>query len=1245
MKEERKMIDKKRDLDNIANFRALQVKLASPEEIKSWSHGEITKSETINYRTLRPEKDGLFCERIFGPTHDWECSCGKYKHRRYEGVICDKCGVEVTRSRVRRERMGHIELAAPCVHVWYFKGSVSPLSILLGVSNKYLKQVIYFSNYLVISVDNKKRSKILSKLGRDKKVELEKLIIKKKKQVKKIKNEAKEKEKNLMEEIKDEETRQLAIAEQRLKVKREIRKLDSSREKQEKTVEKLFDFLEKKVKSLGFADFINEKEYFTLCDYEADSFIEVNMGAEAVLQAVKKMDLKKTLKELRQAVAKSGSKTKRRKFYQRIKLIADVLAAKVDPNWMILRILPVIPPDLRPMVQLGGGKFATSDLNDLYRRVINRNNRLRNLIDIGAPEIILRNEKRMLQEGIDNLIDVSQIKRRRSYSFKTLRSLSEMLKGKKGRFRQNLLGKRVDYSGRSVIIVGPNLNLNQCGLPKEIALEIFRPYILHEIILQEIAPNIRSAKEVLDQRPPEVYNILEKVVKDKVILLNRAPTLHKLSIQAFYPILIDGKAIQLHPCVCSGFNADFDGDQMAIHLPLSEEAQNEAKATMTPKNNLLKPADGSLAMLPSRKEMALGVYYLTCEDDSLKKYQGVFDEDEAILLYQNNLISLRQPIDVLVDDKIRETTTGRIIFNRLLPNVIDYVNENVDSPLLKNIFARLLKEEKREVVVALIDKIKNIGFWAGNLSGLSFSISDNLLYADKGKVIAKAEKRVLKVEESYNQGLITEDEKIRLTQQVWIETTEDLADKTWRLFKKDSPVRMIIDAKVSRASRDQVKQLSAMRGLLVDPLGNIVPMPTKSNFREGLSVFEYVTSSRGSRKGLTDTALKTADAGYLTRRLVDAAHDVIVREENCGTSKGLEMKREGIRAEKFDKRILGRYLADTVKVGRKIIAKRNTLVDQNLVDLFAKKGINSVIVRSPLTCNSLYGVCSKCYGWDFSTLETVKLGTPVGVLAAQSIGEPGTQLTLKTKHRGGIIGVDVTQGLPRIEELFEVRMPKAISPIAEISGKASVKKDEKGCTIEIINKEERRTYRVLDFLSPQIKDGQKVLKGERLASGALEINSVLKIRGKQAAQKYLLSEIQAVYESQGVPINDRHLEIMIRKMSEKVEISSIGDSDFAVDNYVDWEVFRRKNKVLHQDNKKTARGKRVILGITRVALNTESWLSAASFQNTTRILTYSSLAGKIDSLIGLKENVIIGRLVPTSAERAKIDEKNLNVFP
>jgi len=614
-----------------------------------------------------------------------------------------------------------------------------------------------------------------------------------------------------------------------------------------------------------------------------------------------------------------------------------------------------------------------------------------------------------------------------------------------------------------------------------------------------------------------------------------------------------------------------------------------------------------------------------------------------MLLYQNNLISLRQPIDVLIGGEVKETTTGRIIFNRLLPDAVDYVNKNVDSSLLKEIFAYLLKNESREIVVALIDKIKNIGFWAGNLSGLSFSISDNLLYADKDKVIAKAEKKVLEVEESYNKGLITEDEKERLTQQIWIETTEDLADKTWQLFKKDSPVRMIIDAKVSRASRDQVKQLSAMRGLLVDPLGNIVPMPTKSNFREGLSVFEYVTSSRGSRKGLTDTALKTADAGYLTRRLVDAAHDVIVREEDCGTSKGLKIEREGSRADKFDKRILGRYLSDTVKVGKKIIAKRNTLIDQSLVDLFAEKGVNVVMVRSPLTCNSLYGVCSKCYGWDFSTQEKVEIGTPVGVLAAQSIGEPGTQLTLRTKHAGGVIASDVTQGLPRIEELFEIRTPKAISPIAEISGKVTVKEDKDGHIIEIRNKEEIRTYRVLDFLSPQVKDGQEVIKGDRLASGALEINSILKIRGKQAAQEYLLSEIQAVYESQGVPINDRHWEVMIRKMSEKVKIFTIGDSDFAVDSYVDWEIFRRKNKVLRQDNKRTARGKRVILGITRVALNTESWLSAASFQNTTRILTYSSLAGKIDNLIGLKENVIIGRLVPTTVERVKIDEENLNV--
>jgi len=872
--------------------------------------------------------------------------------------------------------------------------------------------------------------------------------------------------------------------------------------------------------------------------------------------------------------------------------------------------------------------------------VINRNNRLKNLIEIGAPEIILRNEKRMLQEAVDNLIDDSQIRHQRQIDH-PLRSLSEMLRGKKGRFRQNLLGKRVDYSGRSVIVVGPKLSLNQCGLPKGIALEIFKPYVLRQMILNDLAPNIHSANTILEKRPLEVFDILEKVVADHLVLLNRAPTLHKLSIQAFYPVLVDGLAIQLHPCVCSGFNADFDGDQMAVHLPISADAQKEAKDFMTPLSNLLKPADGSPIAVPTSKEMALGIYYLTSPDSKLPRKESVLGQDEAMLAYQEGKIELRQLINVMIEGKVLETTVGRIIFNQALPPLIKFINDNIDSKSLKSILASLWGKEENKLIIEAIDKIKDLGFWAGTVSGLSFGIADNIMHPQKDKIIRVAEERVLGVERSFNQGQVTAEEKQRLVQQIWIDTTEELADKTWQLFDITSPVRLIIDAKVGRASRNQVKQLSAMRGLLVDPLGKIVLLPTKSNFREGLAVFEYVTSARGSRKGLTDTALKTSDAGYLTRRLVDTAHDMIIREEDCGTKEGIEIKREGSRADKFAIRVLGRVLAADVRLGRKIILRRGEIIDEEKLSLIEKNKIDTVLVRSPLTCKAPYGVCAQCYGWDFSNRKMVEVGTPVGILAAQSIGEPGTQLTLRTKHMGGIIGIDVTQGLPRVEELFEVRMPKSLVPIAEIDGRINIKEKNGGYLIEIRREKERREYYVPLVNTPMVTNGEKVLAGTPLASGSLNVRDVLAIRGIRAAQRYLLDSMQGVYEFQGVSINDRHFEVIIRKMSDKVMIEFSGDAHFMIGNFVDLLKFRSVNRKIRARGGKPARGKRVILGITQSALHTESWLSAASFQETVSILREASLQGKVDNLLGLKENIIIGRLIPTSKERVVVDEKNL----
>jgi len=1231
------------DSEPINDFKALQVRLASPEEILSWSHGEVLKSETINYRTFKPEKDGLFCERIFGPTRDWECYCGKYKRRRYEGVICDKCGVEVTRSRVRRERMGHISLAAPCAHVWYFKGSASPLSILLGVSNKYLQGVIYFTHYLVISVDEKERGKVLANLGREEKEEREKLELKKKQLLKKIKDEAREEEERVKKRIKSGEARDLALREGELQLKRKIQQAILEKEKQEETLKSFYQSLVLKVKKIGFGSFISGNEMATFAQHGADSFFEAKMGSEAVLEAVGKINLSKELARLRRRVGLTESEAKRKKLYQRIALLTNLLESGVDPSWMILEVLPVLPPDLRPMVQLSGGKFASSDLNDLYRRVLNRNNRLKSLMEIGAPEIILRNEKRMLQEAVDNLIDASQIKRPRASKRTQLRSLSESLRGKKGRFRQNLLGKRVDYSGRSVIVVGPKLNLNQCGLPKEMALEIFKPYLLHQMILEGIAPNIRSAKATLDRRPPEVYEILNEIIKDKVVVLNRAPTLHKLSLQAFYPVLVDGLAIQLHPCVCSGFNADFDGDQMAVHLPLSQQAQEEAKNFMLPQKNLLKPADGAPVSVPTSKEMALGIYYLTTINSNLPQREEIMSEEEAFLAYQAGKINLRQKINFFYEGKVLETTVGRIIFNQILPSEFRFVNEAVDSKVLKSLLSKILFKVEEGKMVEIIDAVKTLGFWAGTLSGLSFGIADNVIHPEKEKIIKAAEQRVLEIERSFNQGLITANERRELTQNIWIETTDELADKTWELFPPDSSVRLIIDAKVGRASRDNVKQLSAMRGLSVDPLGRIVPLPTKSNFREGLAVFEYVTSARGSRKGLTDTALKTADAGYLTRRLVDAAHDMIVRQEDCGTKKGIEIKREGARAEKFAERLLGRFLAADLKAGGKTLFKKGELLDDDKVDLIVKEEkITSVLVRSPLTCKTHYGVCQRCYGWNFANKKLVEIGTPVGILAAQSIGEPGTQLTLKTKHSGGVLGVDVTQGLPRVEELFEIRLPKSLAPLAEIDGEVRIREESGGgMVVEIRGKEEKREYFVPPTNQLLVHDKEKVLAGTQLAAGALDVEEVLKIRGLRAAQEYLLDSIQGVYESQNISINDRHFEVIIRRMSDKVEIVNAGDTKFIVGSFVDLLRFRKVNEKAKERKIKPAQGKRLILGLTKVALYTDSWLSAASFQETVNVLTQASLEGRVDNLVGMKENVIIGRLIPVSPEQVVLEEDQL----
>ena len=1219
-------------MSKLTDFSTLQIKLASPEVIKSWSHGEVLKPETINYRTLKPEKDGLFCERIFGPTKDWECYCGKYKRIRYRGIICDKCGVEVTQSRVRRERMGHINLACPVAHIWFFKGAPSHLSLILNISPRNLAGVIYFAKYLVIAIDKDLKKSTLSSLDRQFTDKIKELDNQLKLDIKAAETTNAQAVKDIKTKIKTKEQAELAINEASLKTKRAIASLREILVNEKETAKEIFATVKDLVKRIYPHTVLSEEEYLKLVEYNAVDFMTVGMGAEALLELIKKIDFEKLTVQYRQDV-QTYSGQRQIKAIKCLRILESFHKVAIDPSWMVIMVLPVIPPDLRPMVQLSGGHFASSDINDLYRRVINRNNRLKHLMNLGAPEIILRNEKRMLQEAVDTLIDSSQARATRRRGVKELRSLADMLRGKQGRFRQNLLGKRVDYSGRSVIVVGPELNLNQAGIPKQMALEIFKPYVLKELINQGLAPNVKSAKNVLDRRPPEVFDILEGIIKDHPILLNRAPTLHKLGIQAFFPVLVEGNAIHLHPCVCAGYNADFDGDQMAVHVPLSKDAIKESIEFMMPKNNLLKPADGSPVTLPNR-DMALGIYYFTSIDTSLEVSNTVFaSQEEAILAHQSKSIQPRQPIQVRIDHKIIDTTVGRLLFNQALPENLRFINEPVKASDIKALIKKAIALCSPDDMVKLIDDLKDFGFTAVTLSGLSVSVSDCRIIPEKDSLIEAANNKAALIEENYKNGLITREEKRRLSNQLWMETTDTIAAKTWNNFDSENAIKLIIESGGTRASKDQVKQLAAMRGLVIDPLGKIVELPTKSNFREGLSIFEYVTSSRGSRKGLTDSAIKTADAGYLTRRLIDVAHDMIIRLEDCQTKDGLTIKNNGKRSQQFTTRITSRYLAkDVLKPKtKKILVKKNTLINEDIAEAIAKAKVQSVVVRSPLSCQAKYGICSKCYGWDFSTKKEVTIGAPVGVIAAQSIGEPGTQLTMRVRHFGGIVISDVTQGLPRVEELFEIRNPKIIAPLAESAGKVSLKDTPRGYEITVADK----TYLIPLTSTLRVKNNQLVGAGEQLASGSVSIKDLLKTRGMRASQEYLIEEIQAVYESQGIPIHDKHFEVIIRKMSDKVQVETIGDTELLIGEFVEKTRLEEENTQAKANKSLEATVREVVLGVTRSSLHTESWLSAASFQNTSSVLTNAAARGKIDKLLGLKENVIIGRLIPTSEERAR----------
>lgn len=1225
-------------INEIRDFQALRIVLASSGDVLSWSHGEVTKPETINYRTFKPEKDGLFDEKIFGPTKDWECYCGKYKRIRYRGVICDKCGVEVTQSKVRRERMGHIKLAAPVSHVWFFKGTPSKLSQLLDITPRYLEAVVYFANYLVTAVDEEKRKKTLADLDESFKKDAEKIKDGYKKKTGEIDKNLKDGIRKLA--IKNKEQKELIIEELQLKIKARKANLKDEEEADLADLAELQKTAKEKVKLIKKLSVIAEDEYHKLADYAAADFMKVGMGAEAIMEVLKELDLNKLSGQLREDVQNSTGQ-KQIKATKRLRVVEGFRAAKIKQEWMILNELPVIPPDLRPMVQLSGGRFATSDLNDLYRRVINRNNRLKRLSDLGAPEIILRNEKRMLQEAVDALIDSSQRPTPTRAGAQVLRSLSDMLKGKQGRFRQNLLGKRVDYSGRSVIVVAPSVKLNECLVPKEMALELFKPYVLRELIFQGYAPNVKSAKHVFERRGTEVWDILESITKNHPVLLNRAPTLHRLGIQAFYPVLTEGNAIGIHPSVCAGYGADFDGDQMAIHVPLSQASQEEAVSVMMSTNNLLRPADGEPIMTPNR-DVFLGLYYLTGLDEEESEKLRFYEENEAIKVYQLGHLKLKEKIKIAWRDQVIETTVGRVLFNQALPEDLRFINKAIKGRDVKNLLTTCQSRFGKEVTVKLIDNLKDLGFAYATNSGISMSITDAEIIPEKNKLIAEAESKVEEIEKNFRRGLITANEKARLSEEIWSALTAKIDALTLENMSSENSLKMMEESE-ARGSRDQLKQLAGMRGLVADPMGRIVELPSKSNFREGLEVYEYFTSTRGARKGLVDKALKTADAGYLTRRLVDVTHDVLVREEDCGTKEGALIVHTPDRTVPLANRVLGRVAAEDIKDKKgKILVKRNEEISEETAATIEEQKITQLLVRSPLTCESKYGVCQTCYGQDLAIKEKVKIGTPVGVIAAQSIGEPGTQLTMRTFHLGGIIGLDITQGLPRVDEIFEARTPKTPAVMAEMPGKVEVieKGDERKVKVVGLDKKTKvqKEYVIPAAAELLVKTGNTVEAGAALTSGHLDLKLLLETRGLRAVQQYIISDLQKVYESQGAPINDKHFEVIIRKMSEKVRIQTSGDTSLLPGELVDKVKFAEENAKVLAEGGEPATASVVILGITRAALYTESVLSAASFQETTSVLTDAATSGKIDYLRGLKENVIIGRLIPTG-ERARLDRR------
>ncbi len=1178
--------------------KSVSIRLASPEEILRWSHGEVTKPETINYRTQRPEKDGLFSERIFGPTKDYECYCGKYKKVRYKGVVCEKCGVEVTRAQVRRERMGHITLAAPVAHIWFLRTIPSKLSLLLDISVPKLEKVIYYAAFIVTSVNEENKNKALLKL----KQEFKSL----------------QKEKTYTDE------------------------LEKIRRHQEEILSVLRPGL-----------ILTEQEYYSLARIFGDVF-EADRGAGAVRKILENMDLQALVKELSRELQGLRDTNKRRRLLQRLRLLKSLIKANVRPEWMILTVLPVLPPELRPMVALDGGRYAAADLNDLYRRVINRNNRLKKLMELKAPEVIITNEKRMLQEAVDALIDngaaPGQILSSRR---RPLRSLADLLKGKQGRFRQNLLGKRVDYSGRSVIVVGPELKLNECGLPKNLALELFKPFVTSQIIEKGYAYNIKQANRLIEQGTPEVWAILEEVIDGKKVLLNRAPTLHRLGIQAFTPRLIEDLAIRIPPLVCTAFNADFDGDQMAVHLPLTVEAQYEAKQLMDAGRNLLKPANGEPIVTPTQ-DIVLGIYYLTfLKDGALGEGRYFGSVSEATLAYEAGLLDLNAKIKIPVAGKITETSYGRLIFNQHLPEGFGFVNEHLNKSALSELVGKIIDRYGILGSSEYLDRIKDLGFQYATLSAVSWGIDDTVIPKEKEKLIQQGNQETALIRSQFEEGLLTEKERQQNVIIVWTKVGRQLNDLVVKSLHPESPIYMII-ASGARGNWSQLNQIMGMKGLMTNPKNETIELPVKSSLKEGLKVLEYFISTHGARKGSTDTALKTASAGYLTRRLVDVAQDLIVKETDCKTKQGIEIKKEeGLDfGYSFRERLYSRTSLEDIKIGRKIIVKAGEIISRKAALEIEESKIEKVLIRSPITCKTLYGICSKCYGSDLTTGELIQVGEAVGIVAAQSIGEPGTQLTMRTFHIGGVAGVDITTGLPRVEELFEVRPPKGKTIIASRDGSV-IAIEERGLTRIIKVKEKEATKsknkKLTEYLIPAgvnllVKEGDKVSGGQPLTDGPLDLRELMTYQGIEAVRRYIINEVQKIYIPEGTSINDKHIEIIVRQMLSRVLIKDPGDTDFMVGDIVEKSKFKEVNREMKRKGKNTAKAVQLIMGISRVALTTESFLSAASFQETSRVLVNAACEGKVDTLRGLKENVIIGKLIPVGTGFRGIPEEEIKTL-